>query len=82
MDLKSFMKYFRFTSEILKTTKKAQRWKQGNSGKIVVNKLKNVSSFFLFSDVFHIVGNHIMSYADNTMIYADIPRPLSRRQLI
>ena len=35
--------------------------------------------FILYtSELFHIVGNHIMGYADDATIYAVIPRPLSR----
>ena len=35
--------------------------------------------FILYiSELFHIVGNHIMGYADDTTIYAVILRPLSR----
>ena len=30
------------------------------------------------SQHFHIVGNHTMGYAEDTTIYAVIPRPLSR----
>ena len=33
-------------------------------------------------ELFHIVGNHIVSYADDTTIYALIPRPLSCPQEI
>ena len=33
--------------------------------------------FILYtSELFHIVGNHTVGYADNAMIYADIPRQL------
>ena len=39
--------------------------------------------FILYtSELFHIVGNHILSYANDTTIYAVIPRPLSRRQVM
>ena len=34
------------------------------------------------SELFHIVGNHIVGYADDTMIYAVIPRPLSHPQVM
>ena len=35
--------------------------------------------FILYtSEIFHIVGNPMLSYADDTMIYAVIPTPLSR----
>ena len=38
--------------------------------------------FMLYtSELFHIVGNHIVGYADDTMIYAVIPVPLSRPQV-
>ena len=33
-------------------------------------------------DFFHIVGNHIVGYVNDTTIYAVIPGPLSRRQLM
>ena len=33
------------------------------------------------SKLFHIVGNHIVRYADDATIYAVIPRPLSRIQV-
>ena len=32
------------------------------------------------SEFFLIVGNHIVGYADDTTIYAVIPRPLARPQ--
>ena len=39
--------------------------------------------FILYTfDFFHIVGNHISSYADDTTIYAVIPIPLSPPQVI
>ena len=35
--------------------------------------------FILYtSELFHIVGNHIVGYADSTTIYGVFPRPLSR----
>ena len=39
--------------------------------------------FILYtSELFHIVGNNIVGYADNTTIYAIIPGPLSRPLLM
>ena len=39
--------------------------------------------FILYTfDLFHVVGSHIVGYASDTMIYAIIPRPLSRPQMI
>ena len=37
---------------------------------------------FYNSELFHIVGNHIVGYADDTTIYAIIPRQLSHPQVI
>ena len=34
------------------------------------------------SQLFHIVNNHMVNHADDTAIYAFIPRPLSRHQVI
>ena len=34
------------------------------------------------SELFHILGNRIVGYADDTTIYAVIPRPLSRPQVM
>ena len=39
--------------------------------------------FILYtSELFPVVGNHIVGYADDTTIYAIISRPLSRPQMI
>ena len=39
--------------------------------------------FILYTfELFYIVGNHVLGYADGTMIYAVIPRPLSRPQVM
>ena len=39
--------------------------------------------FILYSsELFPIIGNHMVSYAHDTMIYAVIPRQLSRRQVM
>ena len=39
--------------------------------------------FILYtSELFHIVGNHIMDYADDTTVFAVIPRALSRPQVM
>ena len=34
------------------------------------------------SELFHLVGNHTVGYANNTTIYAIIPRALSRPQVM
>ena len=34
------------------------------------------------SEFYHIIGNHIVSYADDTTINAVIPRPLLRLQVM
>ena len=34
------------------------------------------------SELFHIIGNHNVDYADDTTIYAVITRPLSRPQVM
>ena len=39
--------------------------------------------FMLYtSKLFHIIGNHMVGYADDIMIYAVILRPLSRAQVM
>ena len=39
--------------------------------------------FILYtSKLFHIVGNYIVGYADDTTIYVVIPRPLARPQVM
>ena len=39
--------------------------------------------FILYiSELFHIVGNYIVGHANDTTIYAVIPRPLSRPQVM
>ena len=34
------------------------------------------------SELFHIVGNHVVGHAEDTTIYAVIPRPLSHSQVM
>ena len=39
--------------------------------------------FMLYtSELFHIIGNHMVGYANDTTIYAVFPRPLSRPQVV
>ena len=44
--------------------------------------LRPLLFIFYTSKLFRIVGNHIMGYADGAMIYAVLPRPLSRPQVV
>ena len=44
--------------------------------------LRPLLLIFYISELFHIVENHIMGYAQDTMIYAVIPRLLSRPQVM
>ena len=48
-----------------------------------VDVVSRVTLLFILytSELFHIVENRIVGYADDTMIYAVIPRPLSRSQV-
>ena len=51
----------------------------------LVSEVAVLESFLFIlhpSDPFHIVGHHIVGYADNTTMYAVIPRPLSHYQVM
>ena len=52
------------------------------SGALHGNILESLLFILYTFKLFHIVGNYIVDHADGTTIFAVIPRPLSRSQVI
>ena len=80
--------YLSLLSEIIRDRRQRVRLNEVSGPVDVVSEVPqgSVLGRMLFisyaSDLFHIVGNHIVGRAKDTTIYAVVPRPLSRPQVL